>query len=247
MTWCLIYVSHKKMRTSKITLSSIIFFFFLISVSIAGGLPEIPKDCLKDRLYCSQTYVEKMMVKNVMRNVARINVFAVLSKDDWESPNDVVLRFIDFDNWPAYAAYDGTNNIKIKRCFEMSPLFIGDTEIHRQYLYLKAKAPAPIFYIKARSVVHYWLTKPIPGAHLSASFEQQTNNTYVIPGEDILEGAEGIKYNSGEFHLRVDPVSGDYYLYFFALVVPEFDFLLKVAATHIELGYVSIFRGMFDL
>lgn len=226
-----------------------IFALLILSTSVlANTLPEIPSDCFDEDVYCTRAKVIRKVVGGESRKVINVKVFAVVSFDDYESVDELMDLFFDFNSWDEYAANEGSGRILFNgqtSSQHMGYEMINGFEVAKHYAHYRIKSP--IGYIKVRAMGYYWMVNPYEGAVVSAEFHNQTTGVYEIPGEDTLYGGEGFKYTAGDFHVTMDEDNEEYFIIFNADVVPSISILPSVAKKPILGGFESLLKGMLDL
>lgn len=223
-----------------------VFFFLLVSFSFAAtevDFVQIPGGCFDNDVHCSNSSVKKKMIDGVYETVIRINIFALLSKDDYESADEIIDILLDFPGWKDSVDYARPKAVKVKKSLTLSPLEENGRTIYRQYLSYKVYAPAPFFYYPARAIAHFWLIDPFPGATISGEFVHLNSGTHQIPGEPILIGSEGYRYHKGHYHISED--DENFYLHFSSEIIPNIELLPKVVARYIKNGYVAILNSLY--
>ncbi|MCK5072719.1 MAG: hypothetical protein KAQ98_04780 [Bacteriovoracaceae bacterium] len=228
---------------------NILMFAFFIQATFAGTFPEIPDGCLDEDIYCSEAKVVKKIIDGESKKVIRIKIFVLGTADDYDSEQDILDLFFDFDSWGDYAEMGDSRTIKFKKSLNLGPITWNEHETFRHYANYKIKAPFPINWMNVRAMGYYWNIEPYEGAVASCMFENQTSGVFEIPGEPTLHGGEGFKYTDGEFHIKVEGEEDEkeYYMYFTADVIPAIDFLPSIAAPYVHAGFLAILKGMFDL
>jgi len=230
---------------------NLIFSMLVLSLTFkisAETLPVIPAGCFDEAVFCTEAEVVNKVIDGREREVINVKVFMVASFSEFESVEDLLALFFDFNSWDEYANKEGSERIKFKgqtASQNLGSVVVNGIETQRHYAHYKIKSP--IGYITVRAVGYYWMVEPFEGAEVSAQFENQTSGTFEIPSEGVLEGGEGFKYTAGNFHIRKDEENQEYVMYFNADVIPSITILPSVAKKPILGGFESILKGMFDL
>ncbi len=223
---------------------SVMASFLLVGSLFASKteVPTIPAGCFANgKVFCTQTDV----VRSGDNKVIRVNLFAAISMDDYSSINEITEFYFDFAQWPTYAA--GSQSVEFVKSMSLSPVMIDGKKVLRHYAYYYTKAPWPISRSKVREVAYYYELPPAPGAAKSIHFEAITNQVFQIPGEEELNGAEGLKYKAGDLHVKLDTANNQYLVFLTTDVIPSITLLPGVAAPYVEAGIVAVFKGMFGL
>ncbi|OFZ48264.1 MAG: hypothetical protein A2381_08500 [Bdellovibrionales bacterium RIFOXYB1_FULL_37_110] len=220
-------------------------FVIVFSTQICASLPAtIPTNCFQEDLICSSSQVVSKVIEGIKEKVININIFALLSKEDYSDYNQIIKIFYDFNAWEKAILKTGTNKVKIKKSLQLESIMVGDgTVIYRQYLNYSVKGPSPLFYVPARAVGHYWQIPSPEEVLYSGEFMHLNKGVFEIPGEDVLTGSVGYRYHAGDYHVTED--LQNYYLHFRAFIIPDIEYLHEALAVFIEDGYKAILKGLY--
>jgi len=212
----------------------IILFCLLFNFSgFSSELPTIPQDCFLDKVYCSKWDV---LQDELNKRFIRINFFAELSIDNFESYKDIEKLYMDFPAWITYA--EGSNSIKISlsRLTEEGAGANGLPFYSHEAHYV-IRGPVPVNWVKVKEITTYQKLPEVPNALSSWAFDLKKDNPVL----------EGLKAKKGEIHVAFDPEKNVYQLFVIVDIYPSIALLHKLAAPYMESGFVSMFLGMFDL
>jgi len=212
----------------------IILFCLLFSFSaFSSELPTIPENCFLDKVYCSKWDV---LQDETLKKYIRINFFAELSSDNFESFKDIEKLYMDFPAWIAYA--EGSNSIKIS----LSKLAEEGTgpnglPFYDHEAHYVIRGPSPVNWVKVKEITTYKKMPEATNALSSWAFDLKKDN----------HALEGVKGKKGEIHVSFDQEKNVYRLFVVVDIYPSIALLHKMAAPYMESGFVSMFLGMFDL
>jgi len=220
-------------------------FFSIVSTQIRALSPApIPENCFQEDSICSSSQVVSQVIEGIKEKVININVFALLSKEDFSDYNQIIKIFYDFNAWEKAVLNTGTNRVKIKKSLQLDHIITEDgAVIYQQYLNYLVKGPSPLFYVPARAVGRYWQIPTAEGALYSGEFMHLNKGVFEIPGEEVLTGSVGYRYHVGDYHITED--FQNYYLHFRAFMIPDIDYLHQTLAVFIENGYMAILKGLY--
>ena len=220
-------------------------FFSIFSIQVSASSPAaIPANCFQEDFICSSSQVVSRVIEGIKEKVIKINIFALLSKEDFSDYNQIIKIFYDFNTWEKAILKTGTNKVKIKKSLQLEPLTTQTGGIiYRQYLNYLVKGPSPLFYVPARAVGHYWQVPAPEGVLYSGEFMHLNKGVFEIPGEGVLMGSVGYRYHSGDYHITQD--LQNYYLHFRAFIIPDIEYLHEALAVFIEDGYKAILKGLY--
>ena len=206
--------------------------------SLENTLPNIPDDCFDEEVFCHNWEVLKKRNPNNPhgKRVIRINFFAEIDGFEFDSFNDLVGRFINFDAWPEYTK--NSENIKMSFSKRLPSIVDENGEvIHRHEAHYTMKGPRIIGgKVNVRELALYKQIPLVEDAVASWALKHDKGYEHV-----------GIKHKTGVLHLTYDEDSDTYKVYIVLDVIPEINILPKVAAPYTEAGLVDTFKGMFNL
>lgn len=222
---------------------AVLFFAFSILMgtafaSLQTKLPNVPDDCFDEEIFCHNWEVlKKRNPKNPHgKRVIRINFFAEIDGFEFESHEDLIGRFINFEAWPEYTK--NSENIKMSYSKRL-PSIVDENGVvnHRHEAHYTMKGPRIIGgKVSVRELALY---KEIPLADgAKASWALRHDENYE---------STGVKHKTGVLHLAYDEDEDVYRVYIVLDVIPEINILPKVAAPYTEAGLVDTFKGMFNL
>jgi hypothetical protein len=211
------------------------------------SIANIPNDCARgvaDQGYCTETVIPEGGFPFSIR------FFMVVDKDKFPTGDDLLERYLAFDQWPAYAASTGSDNVVFARSLRLPDrVDAAGHPILRQYFDYKLKSP--IGYQKIRGVTHNQrLDVPYAGAVSTTEFVVQTAGTQEVPaGEKPLNGAEGLKLQTGSLNLvsceGTKLCADDQWIVIYeSTITPAITLLPKVAASSVEKGIADVIVGM---
>lgn len=211
----------------------ILFCLFFSFSAFANELPSIPEDCFLDKVYCSKWDV---LQDETNKKYIRINFFAELSSDHFESIKDIEKLYMDFPAWVSYA--EGSNSIKISHSILLDQ-GIGENGLpfYSHEAFYVIRGPSPVNWVKVKEITIYQKMPEAPNALSSWSFDLKKDNPAL----------EGVKAKKGEIHVAFDAEKNVYQLFVIVDIYPSIALLHKLAAPYMESGFVSMFLGMFDL
>lgn len=213
-------------------LTKFLIFSILYTASInATELPKIPVDCFDDQNYC---YGNDVLDNDEGRRVIRISLFAKFDGTEYSSHLELVNKFFDFPEWPAYA--EDSRDITFKESREIDPIIVNGQKVRRHLAHYETGAPFPFRKMEVFEVANYFQLPPPNGGIISYKFVADMSNPQT----------KGIKYKVGILHLAKTQ-NNDYMVYLTIDVVPSIDLLPKIAAPYIERAMMAIFTGMFNL
>jgi hypothetical protein len=205
---------------------------FLTLKTFASELPKIPENCFTEKVYCSNWEV---LQDETSKKFIRINFFAELKKDEFETFQDIEGLYMNFPAWISYA--EGSNSIKINlsRLAEQGIGPDGLPFLSHEANYV-IKGPSPVNWVKVKEITTYKKIPEISGALSSWSFDLKKDYSL-----------EGVKGKKGELHIGFDPEKNVYLVYVVVDIYPAIAILHKLAAPYMENGFISMFLGIFDL
>jgi len=227
-----------------------IFIFLVLFPAISFGeqyLESIPNNCFTNGIYCSHSKVVKKVVDGSLKQMINVEIYLSLSTEDYFNENEILDLFYDFGSWGRYASQEGSESIRFYNTMELDPIEKDGITIRRQYLHYDIRAPRPVTRTTIEAVGHYWQIPSVDGALATVQFKHLTEGNNYIPGVGVLIGCRGLKYTAGIFHIYYDKLKKNFLVTFSADVIPEASFLLNVAASYVENGFLSIMKGMFGL
>jgi hypothetical protein len=179
-----------------------------------------------------------------------MKIFAVVEKDDFNGPDELIAIFTDVAAWPDYVENTGSKDLVINRSANLAS---GQNDdgfmIYKSYADYKIQTP--IGYQPVRSVTISSVVEPYANALRSLEFSAQTKGPQPVPvGAKPLKGAEGVKSHTGSVHVA-DCVEFDicpnnqYLLIYETSIKPSVNLLPKVAASSILKATEALLVGMF--
>lgn len=208
-----------------------IFVFLFSFVVQAKELPSIPVNCFTQKSYCTRTSIVKISGKKVIK----IKVAAQLRPSRFRNIDDIHNLYFSFSKWGDYAS--GSNNINIKSSEERFGYRNGK-EFPRHYISYDIKAPWPLSSLEIVDLMEYrYVTENYPKSDLSAEFNIVKD----------FDGRKGVKYNSGQLHVKFSVSSQKYIIIYVGEVIPSINIMLGQAAPYVERALVDVLKGMLDL
>lgn len=211
-------------------------------------LPQIPNHCQGEigiGDYCAITSTTGMLSGSI-----EMKIFAVVEKDDFTGPDELIEIFTDVAAWPEYVENTGSRDLVINQSANLASSVNTDGFISYQS-YADYKIQTPIGYQPVRSVTISSVVEPYAKAIRSLEFSAQTKGPQPVPlGAKPLKGAEGVKSHTGSVHVA-DCVEFDicpnnqYLLIYETSIKPSVNLLPKVAASSILKATEALLVGMF--
>lgn len=210
-------------------------------------IPPIPANCasgVADKGYCTEAVIPAGGFP------ISIRFFVVVEKENYPTGDDLLAKYLAFDQWPAYAESTGSDNLLFNKSLRMSDKLDGQgLVLMRQYFDYKLKSP--IGYQKIRGVTHnIRLAKAYLGAESTTEFVVQNSGAQEVPaGEKPLNGAEGLKLQTGSLNLVSCKGTGlcsdqQWIVIYESTITPAINLLPKVVASSVEKGIADIIVGM---
>jgi hypothetical protein len=210
-------------------------------------IPPIPANCasgVADKGYCTEAVIPAGGFP------ISIRFFVVVEKENYPTGDDLLTKYLAFDQWPAYAESTGSDNLIFNKSLRMSDKVDGQGRVlMRQYFDYKLKSP--IGYQKIRGVTHnIRLAKAHLGAESTTEFVVQNSGTQEVPtGEKPLNGAEGLKLQTGSLNLVPCKGTGlcsdqQWLVIYESTITPAINLLPKVVASSVEKGIADVIIGM---
>jgi hypothetical protein len=211
------------------------------------SIPPIPANCangVADKGYCTEAVIPPGGFP------ISIRFFVVVEKENYPTGEDLLTKYLAFDQWPAYAESTGSDNLIFNRSLRMQDKVDGQGQVlMRQYFDYKLKSP--IGYQKIRGITHNQrMIKPYRGAESTTEFVVQTSGVQEVPaGEKPLNGAEGLKLQTGSLNLVSCEGTGlcsdqQWIVIYESTITPAINLLPKVVASSVEKGIADVIVGM---
>ena len=219
----------------------------LSQASIAGVIPEVPKDCKDDldlKGYCSGYKAP------VFKGPVDIVFYITVDKFDFPTLEDVLARYLDFGAWPRYVEASGKNSIRYLNSTSLNPIEDDDGIVWRYYANYEIYAPV-VGWQNVRTLSYNYEVPAYEGALSSLEYVAQSEGPQEVPpGEAELNGAVGIKDQRGGVHMLECPYldlcdSSQHLMVYTMHVTPEIDILPSVAAKSIQEASEAIVLGMY--
>ncbi|MDI1451265.1 hypothetical protein [Polyangium sp. 6x1] len=176
----------------------------------------------------------------------RVLSFIRQPEDDWESAQDLLDLFIDFDQWGEYAKAAGTGDIAFVTSKRLPDTVIDGHQVMQHYSEYYVKGPLGI---KQHIVELNHVRRRVPpyeGAELSLEFALAPRNITEIPGIGPYKPV-GVQDVRGTFHISKRPTEADYVVTIQVDVLPTQDFAPNIAISYIlDVGKTMV-KGMFNL
>lgn len=237
-------------RLAKITA---LIFTSIITLPLAlqaeeKQLPSIPAHCQEDLSisnHCAITSTTGMLSGNI-----EMKIFAVVEKEDFDGPDELIAIFTDVAAWPAYVENTGSKDLVINQSANLKEGLNNEGNLTYQS-YADYKIQTPIGYQPVRAVTLTSVVAPYAKALRSLEFSAQTKGPQPVPfGAKPLKGAEGIKTHTGSVHvadcIAFDLCSDNQYLLIYETSIkPSVSLLPKVAAKAILAATEALLIGMF--
>lgn len=210
-------------------------------------IPPIPANCaagVADKGYCTEAVIPAAGFPFSIR------FFVVVEKDVYPTGDDLLTRYLAFEQWPAYAASTGSDNLIFSKSLRMTDKVDAQGQpILRQYFDYKLKSP--IGYQKIRGIMHNQrLKEAYVGAESTTEFVVQTSGPQEVPaGEKPLNGAEGLKLQTGSLNLVSCEGTGlcsdqQWIVIYESTITPAINLLPKVVSASVEKGIADVIVGM---
>jgi hypothetical protein len=210
-------------------------------------VPAIPASCtasVEDKGYCTETLIPSGGFPITVR------FYVVVDKDNYPTGDDLLDKYLAFDQWPAYAESTGSDSIIFAKSVRMSDKKDAQGRVAMRH-YFDYKLKSPIGYQKIRGVTHnYRLAKAHVGAVSTTEFYVQTSGPQDVPaGEKPLNGAEGVRLQTGALNLvscaGTNLCSNSQWIVIYeSTITPAINLLPKVVAQSVEKGVEDIIVGM---
>lgn len=230
---------------------SLVLATLTLSTSLWAGqakvIPPLPAQCAVDvaeKGYC----VETSFTDNSFPFTIRY--FVVVDKDVYPSSKELLDKYLAFDQYDAYVKTTGNENIVIAKSQSL-PQKVNDqgSPILRQYFDYKIKTP--LGYLKIRHTTNNeTLAVPYEGAVSTTEFAVPMTGAQDVPdGEKALNGAEGLKFQTGSVSTVPcggRPICSDsqWIVVYETTITPAVNILPKVAASSVEKGITDVIVGM---
>jgi hypothetical protein len=210
-------------------------------------IPAIPANCaagVADKGYCAEAVIPSGGFP------ISIRFFVVVEKDNYPTGDDLLDKYLAFDQWPAYAESTGSDSIIFEKSARLTDKKDAQGRIAMRH-YFNYKLKSPIGYQKVRGVTHnHRLAKPHVGAVSTTEFVVQTSGPQEVPaGEKALNGAEGLKLQTGSLNLvscaGTNLCSNSQWIVIYeSTITPAINLLPKVVAQSVGKGVEDIIVGM---
>lgn len=210
-------------------------------------IPPIPANCaagVADKGYCTDVVIPAAGFPFSIR------FFVVVEKDVYPTGDDLLDKYLAFEQWPAYAASTGSDNLIFAKSLRLTDKADAQGQpILRQYFDYKLKSP--IGYQKIRGIMHNQrLKEAYIGAESTTEFVVQTSGPQEVPaGEKPLNGAEGLKLQTGSLNLVSCQGTGlcsdqQWIVIYESTITPAINLLPKVVSASVEKGIADVIVGM---
>lgn len=211
------------------------------------AIPPIPANCaagVADKGYCSEAVIPAGGFPFSIR------FFVVVEKEVYPTGDELLAKYLAFDQWPAYAASTGSDNLIFTKSLRMGDKVDAQGQpILRQYFDYKLKSP--IGYQRIRGITHNeHLKEAYIGAESTTEFVVQTSGPQEVPaGEKPLNGAEGLKLQTGSLNLVSCEGTGlcsdqQWIVIYESTITPAINLLPKVVSASVEKGIADVIVGM---
>ncbi|MBF0360092.1 MAG: hypothetical protein HQK49_03735 [Oligoflexia bacterium] len=234
-------------------IKSVLILLMLVTISITSSLniqaatmPAAPAGCFDNASFCSNYEVVR---ENGQRYIV-VRLFGNIDATNYEGPQDLIDRYVDFARWPEYINGSDYLNIIKSVPFTVFKDPNDGLDVNRHYVHYSTKAPFPIYRVYIKEVADYKKLVPNPyegDAEVALKFYILKERVQIEGEADYLEKPEGIKEKSGELFVKRNKNSNSYYVYSITRSVPGIDLLPSVAAPYIEGSVVAIFKGIFGM
>jgi len=210
-------------------------------------ISPIPVNCIAgvaDKGYCSEAVIPAGGFPFSIR------FFMVVEKEVYSNGDDLLAKYLAFDQWPAYAASTGSDNLIFTKSLRMpDKVDAQGAAVMRQYFDYKLKSP--IGYQRIRGITHNQrLKEAYVGAESTTEFVVQTSGPQDVPaGEKPLNGAEGLKFQTGSLNLMSCHGTGlcsdqQWIVIYESTITPAINLLPKVVSASVEKGIADVIVGM---
>ena len=221
---------------------------FMASSAAAKSLPELPKGCAQD--IAVKGFCSGFSTSGVTSGSVTATIFAVVDTASYPDAQSLYERYVDFDQWPDFAANSGSPDIIFNASVRMPSETDGNgNEVIKHYFDYEINSP--IGFQKVRAVSDYRLVDAYDGASLSLEFDVRTQGPQSVPaGVEPLTGAVGVKSQTGVVH-AIDCSTtelcgeGQIMIAYYSEVRPAIDLLPSLAGPAITAGSEAILIGMF--
>ncbi|HYX37006.1 MAG TPA: hypothetical protein VE954_28225 [Oligoflexus sp.] len=197
---------------------------------------------ITDKGYCVETEAASFPIN--------VRFYIVVDKETYPTVEGLLEKYLAFDAWPAYTETVGSDAIVFNKSARLDDLTLADGNVVARHYY-DYKLKSPIGYQKVRGVSHNLrLAAPYGGALGTIEFTAQTTGPQEVPaGEKALNGAEGVKLQTGiinavECKTNALCSEGQWLLTYESTITPAITLLPKVAASSIEQGLETVLVGM---
>ena len=220
------------------------------AVAMGGTLPTAPEQCQEDislKNYCTE------MVAGTFSGPIELRFFLSVEKSAYGSVEEALNQYLNFEQWPAFAEQAEATNIVYRSSVTLPSIFdeVNKRDVFRHYADFKIAAPI-VQWQEVRSVTHNYWVEPYEGALASIEFVVQNEGSQdVPPGADPLEGAIGIRSQTGYFH-GVDCATTNklcpedsYLIVYDSIVEPDLDILPKISGGAIQAVIEKLMLGMY--
>lgn len=192
----------------------------------------------------------------VLRNYGEGDIFVeaylFVQKDLFPTEQDVLDRYLAFENWPQYVQESPEESITEFRASQLiskTDLPDGSIEAVHYFDYVtKTPVILPSLHVTGTATYNLW-AEPLSGAVLSASF--QSTKTWGDPWELVTPTAEtgpyanGIRGQDANFHVVDLEAEGLFLVVYRTRIRLNITLLPSVASSYVEGSLRDILFGMF--
>ena len=166
----------------------ILLFITFTQISFAAKLPQVPTNCFESETYCHHT---RVIYDSNNRKVIRLNLFASFDFDEFDSYQEILDLYFDFEEWGTYT--EESEDIRFIETRTLDSIFIDGKEIRRHKAHYFTKAPWPIREMESDELTLCEQIDPYEKSIISWHF-------YLDKSYPNM----GMKYKSGYLHIRFD-------------------------------------------
>ncbi|MBT3983582.1 MAG: hypothetical protein HOE90_19660 [Bacteriovoracaceae bacterium] len=216
--------------------TTITVIFLILSTSAFALDVSVPKNCFNVKNYCSKSQV----VRKGVKKYSRVELFSVLSEDDYDSEQVILDTYFAFSNWKKITR--DKPNIGVHKS-----LSLKDQDSSKlQYVDFTIKAPFPVMKLKIKMVIDY--KKNLKDTESSVfHFNGLINKSHTIPGVGVLRKAVGVVEFSGLISVKYLEDDGEYLVYLIFNSIPELNILPGLTAPYLERAMLDLYKGLFEI